>query len=107
MNGTVHLWEHAGTVSSGTLRDEDLIPAFFGKLMQIAPDRAAELARKYGYSPELSDSWSKSTEPSARGKFLDDLDSELNETAPGGYYFGALESDGAAFGFWPISDPIG
>ena len=28
----------------------------------------------------------------------------LNEYAPDGYYFGALEGDGACFGFWKLSD---
>jgi len=28
----------------------------------------------------------------------------LNEYAPDGYYFGAIEGDGSDFGFWAIED---
>lgn len=97
-------WKHEGSVSSGTLRERDLIPAFFGALLRVAPDRAGELGRGYGYNPELSDSWMESAGSDAQGEFLCGLDAMLNEAAPDTHYFGTLEGDGSAFGFWPIED---
>lgn len=77
-------WKHEGSVSSGTLRERDLIPAFFGALLRVAPDRAGELGRGYGYNPELSDSWMESAGSDAQGEFLCELDAMLNEAAPWG-----------------------
>ena len=40
-------------------------------------------------------------------KFIDVINNvfdALNVYAPKGYYFGALEGDGACFGFWPLPD---
>lgn len=97
-------WEHAGSVSHGTLREADLIPALFAKLAEVDPEKAAELAKEYGYSRDLTESWFESTGPDARDDFMCDLDSALNEAAPMSHYFGANEGDASDFGFWPVSN---
>lgn len=97
-------WEHEGSVSFGTLREADLIPAFFAALAKIDPERAAGLAREHEFNPELWMSWIESTGPDAWDEFLCELDSALNDAAPSTHYFGTVEGDGADFGFWPVGD---
>lgn len=88
-----------GTVSYGTLRPEDLIPAFFYELEALAPDKALALFNAHGcidandgYDTEDAD------------YLLEDLFEALDDLAPEGCYFGAIEGDGADFGFWPCDD---
>jgi hypothetical protein len=97
-------WEHEGSILSGTTRERDRIPAFFAALLRVDGHRAATLARKYGYNPELSDSWMDSTGPDAREEFLNDLDTALNNAAPETHYFGTAEGNDSDFGFWRIDD---
>lgn len=125
MIGERQMWEH--TVSSGTLRTEDLISSL-----------SAELARFYDHTPELvreSRAWTASPldwasldycevdweevsdddlesvigEPyHARGpELVQDLFNELNELAPEGWFFGAHPGDGADFGWWRDGDYAG
>jgi len=88
----------AGTVSHGTLRTGDLIGAF-----------ASELSRHtiYTDAPLLKDAaaWldqeAAGCECDERGcEILDELFDALNDIAPEGMHFGALEGDGSDFGFW-------
>jgi hypothetical protein len=93
-----------GTVSEGTQRPEDLIPKFLDVLEAHAPDKAEEIRRLYPETlAHLSDD-TVSRVVTARGMLLEDLFRELEEVAPRGHYFGAHESDGADFGFWPAGD---
>lgn len=71
-----------GTVSAGTLRTVDLIPAFERELGLPLSDLAGLSAE------DLADR-------------VDDLVDRLNDVAPAGCYFGAHWGDGADFGFWP------
>lgn len=88
-----------GTVISCTMRPEDLIPAFFGELRQLAPQKANEIYRGHGcidandgYDSEEAD-W-----------LLSDLFDALDECSPEGCYFGAHPGDGCDYGFWPVED---
>jgi hypothetical protein len=93
-----------GTVSHGTMRPQDLIPAFLDVARDIAPDAYAQMMFA-GFPPipayvvdegDASDWW--------RGEdcaaLLESLFELLNEHAPEGYYFGAHPGDGSDFGFW-------
>jgi hypothetical protein len=89
-----------GTVSHGTMRPEDLIPAF---LDVLPADRRDALESEY------SDIvlWVQGVEPLTPPTdediswFLNEvLFDALNELAPHGYYFGAHPGDGADYGFW-------
>lgn len=81
-----------GSVSSGTMRREDLIPTFEKVLEILSP---ASHTGDYDCDVDnLSDG--------EKVDYLIELDSELNSFAPTGYYFGAHPGDGADFGFWPI-----
>jgi hypothetical protein len=89
-----------GTVSSGTMREQDLIPRFLEVLDEHAPAKAKELLDLYPNTLENLDDEDDSDE-FARGMLLSDLFEALNEIAPEGHYFGAHEGDGADYGFWP------
>ena len=88
-----------GTVIHGTMREEDLIPAFLNELEMLDPDRAASYLEKIpaGALEDPENDWWGS------GKalwMLDELFDVLNEYAPPYCYFGALEGDGSDYGFW-------
>lgn len=104
-----------GSVSSGTMRYEDLIVAFADELEEIASEdyatfiaveenaRALRIARRAtsrgaslaGASDKVRDllTWA-----------LEDLFNALADHAPEGCYFGASEGDGSDYGFWPAED---
>ena len=98
-----------GSVSHGTLRNEDLIPVFFDLLCDIDSKRAikdfstdvdmfAENADEDGnYSDEDQEEISYVVE-----EMMDALD----EYAPPYMYFGAHQGDGSDFGFWLDHDSI-
>jgi hypothetical protein len=75
-----------GSVSSGTLRDEDLADAFADELRRLhkrVPSRE--------HFDDLHD-------------FVLECETLLNELAPDYTYFGTHPGDGAEFGFWVIED---
>ena len=74
-----------GSVSTGTLRPEDLIAAFHPVLMQLNPRRASQLLLAQGDDLQ---------------EYVVELMDALDEEAPAGYHFGTIEGDGADFGFW-------
>jgi len=78
-----------GSISSGTQRVEDLIPAFAAAL-----DPNSELA-----------TWAKEFYPGITGtreteRLLEDLKIALCDMAPPYCYFGTAEGSSADFGFW-------
>jgi hypothetical protein len=96
MNQTFSL----GTVSSGTMRPEDLIPAFASALESFAPEH--ELVKEAtDYQPDRS-----SGTVDYEGPFVEALMDALDELAPPLTYFGTHEGDGADYGFWPRWDAI-
>jgi len=86
-------------VSEGTLRPQDLIPAFFSTLKYLNEEDYNDLLKEY---PEFADIEEELTpiQIDLVGEVLDDLYCRLNENAPQGTCFGAHEGDGALFGFW-------
>mgnify|MGYP003675493637 CR=1 FL=1 len=96
-----------GTVTAGTMRPQDLIPAFLVELR--CHDRAAaeaisvkvphdDLVKAGGVTLHDDHAWWHSEDAD---EVLSDLFNALDEHAPDGHYFGALEYDGSDFGFWP------
>jgi hypothetical protein len=82
-----------GTISCGTLRAEDVIPALADALRTVAPRH-----------PLLKETDGKEEPDSFHTEDCDDLWIDLldalQEYAPPGYYVGALEGDGADIGVW-------
>ena len=93
-----------GTVIHGTLRPQDLIPAFLDEVRDRAPEHYTQLcASPFGPIPAhaMEDDeaeWWNSEEASY---LLEELQDLLSECAPAYCYFGAHEGDGSDFGFWP------
>tara|TARA_R100000306_G_C4342721_1_gene126066 strand:- start:91 stop:423 length:333 start_codon:yes stop_codon:yes gene_type:complete len=105
-----------GTLISGTMRPQDLIPQFFRELRSkdknawwaiLRPllDETPKIIHSFVFhhddpfpvSPYDDDPWWVSDEAS---EVLSELFDALNEQAPEGWYFGAHPGDGADYGFW-------
>ena len=86
-----------GTVSHGTLRAEDLIPAFIAAL----PDDGNTAALR----AEAAQFTAADYESGIAVDFLHEvLFDALDAHAPDGCYFGAHPGDGSDFGYWPVED---
>ena len=98
-----------GSVSSGTMRTQDLLPCFLEVLREVSPvvyDQLSVAAFSYipAYAEEDDDSeWWDSED--AQWK-MEEMFDALDEAAPDGFYFGAHPGDGADYGFWPIEDDL-
>lgn len=118
----------AGSISHGTLRPQDLVPAFLSALEDYGSeadyDRAldewlllniedATLAEDDSHEEELKNAlldrrpyYPPDDHPLWSGEqtsyFLNEtLWAKLGNVAPDGYYFGSHPGDGSDFGFWP------
>ena len=96
------------SISHGTLRPQDLLPAFLDAVEEYAPDHyTAIMCAPLSFIPayvedEGDDSdWWDSEEA---GWKLEELSDILNEHAPEGCYFGAHPGDGSDFGFWQCDE---
>ena len=112
-----------GTVSHGTLRVQDLLPAFLDTLSQLDPPRYSkiilELDAEYqrsktpvgiasyagGYCKGLDlcddDAWWSSERSD---ELLTELFDALDDLAPEGARFGSHVGDGSDFGFWAVEE---
>lgn len=114
------IYGEIGSVSSGTLRNEDLLVTFADLLDEItlavikAGDlglgdgellreqfKLAEGARRLAVILEKSGDFRDDDLLIKISETLRDLIDKINEYAPPLAYFGTLEGDGADFGFWP------
>ncbi len=94
-----------GSISHGTHRLEDLIPAFMAALKVLDEAAAAGLIQEYplvlAEDGSYSEDYNEITSEEA-GYLLDRLFDILAEYAPENGYFGAHPGDGSDFGFWPV-----
>ena len=124
-----------GSISSGTLRNQDLIPAMLNTLHTLVDDdiegrvfvtitsntryhdgigtNCLRLVRytqnsngDYGYPGECSDEEHEYWQSEGAQDDYDTLAEALNDCCPAYVVFGASEGDGADFGFWPDIDRI-
>jgi hypothetical protein len=78
----------AGSLSTGTLRDEDI----FSAIRDFLPE-------------SLCEGWDATEEDEEKGYILnEDACDWMNSIAPPGMYFGSHPGDGADFGFWTSED---
>lgn len=102
-----------GSISSGTLRPQDLLPKFLFTLEAVDQEMATKYNTElillgFGYSQcgvcfgEDSPLWEEESETIS--EIIEDISYDLSDYAPDGYYFGAHPGDGAEFGVWPITD---
>jgi len=89
-----------GSISTGTLRTEDLLEAFANTLQQF--NRTHPLLGEY-LDIHANDAWDsdKAADLLNEGFF-----NALQEICPPFVYFGTLEGDGADFGFWPDMESL-
>lgn len=102
-----------GTVSHGTLRNEDLLAAFADALERYGESdsntttllhEAREMAKELA-NIELDDYQFANQHQAEADELLTELFDALDEIAvKHGMYFGATEGDGSDFGFWPIPE---
>lgn len=95
-----------GSVSSGTMRTEDLLPAFLDAAKDYAqtPDEKRIVAR-------LRTEWNAldmddADDTDTADEILSEITDLLEGLAPPYGYFGSLEGDGADYGFWPSLDSV-
>lgn len=106
------------SISCGTLRPEDLIPAFLGVLEDFAPQRAKKIGDDFGitkfdeefdatYGNRRGEFWNlfvKHAEQDTEFLVNEVLFGALDEIAPKGTSFGAHPGDGTDFGFWTYEE---
>lgn len=96
---------HAGTISHGTLRTQDLLSAFGAKLKELDATGAHEHVIGEAEAYALILETNRSEGVVAYGQMvLDELTDALDEYAPEGWYFGTHPGDGSDFGYWPAED---
>ena len=85
-----------GSISTGTLNPEDLLPTFARELERHAPDHALVTAAN---AIQVYDDGGAS-------ELINEIQAELQNYCPPFVTFGTLEGDGADFGFWPDMDSL-
>lgn len=105
----VTTFNYLGSISSGTMKVEDLLPTFLDVLKDIAPEAHAEMMEDATLADALDadyyDDWTDDQREAAEYT-LNSLFDKLNEAAPPYCSFGAHEGDGADYGFWIAWDSI-
>lgn len=93
-----------GSVSSGTMREEDLIPSFMDELESLSKKQYAELRRDHKEELAIlekdSDEWTNDDLESLSYFLNEILFEKLSEFAPPYFYFGSHPGDGSDYGFW-------
>lgn len=99
-----------GSISEGTLRDEDLVASFSWELRHYMKRLRLTREQRKRFAALLRDCDKCDFEDHDEGSndfianCISELQDALDELAPPYSYFGTLEGDGACFGFWPVTD---
>ena len=107
-----------GSISSYTMKEEDLIPIFLDTLREFDEDRADEIqedvdklnlieSSDFGdYYDHEDDIDGMSSQELASYIINEDLFEALSEHCPPFFYFGSHPGDGADYGFWFDEDAM-
>lgn len=93
-----------GSVSSGTMRPEDLIPCFASELDSLLAKQPRRFKRKELRALIREANRIEDYDSEESGYVLEELFDALGQFAPSYAYFGSHPGDGADFGFWLIED---
>lgn len=88
-----------GSISTGTMRSEDLIPTFLTELGYMKPLKR-EHAKLIGEIEKRMESADYYESGDAETDLNEDLFDALGEYAADYFYFGSHPGDGADYGFW-------
>ena len=88
-----------GTVSHGTMREEDLLPKFAFVLEKYGMKRSAHKALAAARLLEMQPD-NTAAQHLVSMVLNEEIWDAMNEIAPEGYYFGAHEGDGSDYGYW-------
>jgi len=93
------------SASTGTLKPSDLIKNLMPVLRDLAPNQWEYMVSEHTLVWKQVNSTTPESAPGSQSEqdtqdTLDELLNRLDNLAPEGYYFGALEGDGADLGFW-------
>lgn len=97
------LYPQFGTVSHGTLRNEDLLSTFASELESCCENHGAIVSQ---YAKLLKEAFEIDPDHENASEIVNDLIDSLNDFAAPYSYFGAIEGDGSDFGFWPDIEPL-
>lgn len=101
-----------GSISSGTMRTEDLLEAFTSELEYQVQQNAEAWCHDDGraerdrYLALVKEASEADPEDEGAVEIVSDLVDALTEFAPPYAYFGSNEGDGADYGYWLSSDAI-
>jgi hypothetical protein len=84
-----------GSISTGTLNPEDLLPTFARELERHAPDHALVTA---AYAIQVYDD--------GASELINEIQDELQNHCPPFVTFGSHPGDGADFGYWPDMESL-
>lgn len=105
-------FQYYGTVSHGTMRNVDLLETFGTLLAALTSDLPSDHAH-LGLVAESVTMHGRLVDAESSGAYVDhayatdvvmSLFDALDEYAPDGYYFGAIEGDGSDYGYWPLEE---
>lgn len=95
-------WIGLGSVSTATLRTQDLIANFEDALQ----DSNVTVKRPAAVNRYVRDRKVRNGDEQEASYYLDELTEKLEELAPPYVYFGSHEGDGADFGYWVSFDSL-
>lgn len=93
-----------GSISSGTLRTEDLLAAFSYYCRDYGGKEGKRLNREWGNMKAWDDMTPEEEETAEY--LLEEMTELLQDIAPDYVTFGGHEGDGADFGFWPALESL-
>lgn len=96
-----------GSVSSGTMRPEDLVPCFMEILREYSPEEYQRIASDIAAEFDLALCELHDGHPAWRSEFMtwilnEDIWDAMNDIALDGTRFSTRSGDGADWGYWPI-----
>ena len=103
-------FKHAGSVSHGTMRNEDLLPTFLLILEDLDRDSFLQVTSGDAEDDERvvaclmidgSTVLPDALQGSATELVVWIMD-RLDDAAPDGFYFGTTDGDGSDYGFWAV-----